>query len=561
MNLSGIAKTAAVSVLILAAVLISKDRVYGGLCAAFLIYVAVREFRSSKAADYRIKYLDELDRFCGNLKHHFYRTGSVRDAVFFGMDRIKQPLKKDLKEIFGMLESADIKTLGGVYQNSDKDKYLRLLLSLLMLIDENGDDLTGEGSVFMNSVMQLKMEAKDERRFIVTRRHKFMGLTLTAALPSATVLFIAAWGVSTNHELMTFYYGRAGTVFRMAILFVSLICYRITAGLREPDAAKDKEIRLLLGSGTVKLLTGLKLASRRIILFSMSGLVMLIAVCASHHDMKELLKTDVSNINMLCDVADGRQILAMENFIPKYTAKYAGQPESLPAADELAVMFLDEDGIRTDEVAGIASKEVIRRVDMINRQKPDLIDVIIVIAAGLTGAVYPYIGILFDRIMRDSRIKDEIMQFQTIIGIQKDVPGINPAVILESLESFSSIFRPYLKKCLNDYGVNENEALTVLRHSVTDPDFERIAECFMMADELGIKDAFDEIASEIRTFREDRRAERSIQLDNDTLLGSLTAIIPGGLILFGYLLIPFMVSALNMFNSYQDSLKDYISIT
>ena len=561
MNFTGIAKIAVISALVLLAVMVSKDRIYGGMCLCFLAYVALREYRTSKKADSQLKYLTELDRFCQNLKHVFFRTGSIRDAVFLGSGRVKQPLKKELEDIYGILESPDAGTLGSVYQNSDKDKYLRLLMSLFLLVEENGDSNTDEGSVFMNAVMQLRMEARDERRAISARRHKFMGLSLTAALPCASVLLIASWGAGVNPNLLTFYYGRTGTVFRIVILMISLICYRIVSGLKNPDIPQKEGIYLVVKGKRTDILENIGLNLRRTILFSFFGIVMLLSLLEAHHETVRLLKTDHSNINMLCDVADGRQIAAMEYLIPAYTQIYTEDSADHPAKDELAEILLEEDGIRTLEVASASAEEIIRRVEAIDDEKPDPIDLIIVIAAGLAGFFYPDLEVFFETLMRRSRIKDEIMQFQTIISMQKDVPGMSPILIMESLESFSDYFRPSLKTCLNDIGTNEEEALLRLKMSCTDPDFERIADCFMMADELGVTDAFDEISSEIRAFREDRRSERTIRIDNDVLLASLTAVIPGGLILFGYLLVPFMVSALNMFNSYQNSLKDYISIS
>ncbi|MBP5331380.1 MAG: hypothetical protein J6Y89_05970 [Lachnospiraceae bacterium] len=454
-----------------------------------------------------------------------------------------------------------MRTLGSVYRNSGNDRYLRLLMSLFMLVEENGDGTAQEGSVFMNAVMQLRMEARDERRFAVSRRHKFMGLTLTAALPVATAMFIAAWGVNTNPSLLEFYYGRAGTVFRIAILMLSLFCYRIVADLRDPEGFSGTRFRESLPDFGIHVTDRLRKPLKKAVIFSVSGMIMMASLMMSHNRMKELLKNDVSNINMICDVADGRQIAAMEYFIPVYTQMYAEGSVPLPSKDELTEMLLGENGIRSAEVAWITAEEILRRIGVIQAETADALDMIIAIVAGIVGVFYPKFEETVGKLMLESRIKDEIMQFQTIIGMQKDVPGISPLIIMESLENFSSYFSEPLKKCLNEYGINEQEALTELKLSSNDPDFERIADCFIMADELGVKDAFDEITSEIRAFREDRRTEKVIRMDNDVLLGSLTAVLPGGLILFGYLLIPFMISALNMFNSYQNSLTDYISIT
>ena len=559
MKVSKVLEISGSVILAAAAGYISDVPVFGALCMSFLIYVVYSEITCSSRTSEKISFLRELDRFLGNLRHHYYRTNSIRDALFFGSDGIGEPLRAELAVIQDIVESADLRTRGNVYQNSEKDKYLRLLMSMMMLMEENGDSCGPEGSVFINALMQLRMEVKDEKRMISNRKHKFMGLSLTASLPVCAVQFIAAWGVKTNPDLLLFYYGRWGMLFRLVILLISFICYRLIMNLKDTEYATEKKSfdAFLLKYRIDRIAKPLKRAA----VFCVMGIITFVSLITAHKEAVTLLAEDTSNVEMLCDIADGRQIAAMEYFIPLYTQELLKDINTDISRDELAGHLLEENGIRTKEVAETAADEIIRRVGSIRNERIDIWDVIIVLAAGLLGASYPDITGLFEKIAESGMIKNEIMQFQTIVSIQKDVQGISPVVMLESLESFGQRFKKPLRKCINDIGINEAEALQQFKYSCDDIDFERIADCFILADELGVKEAFDEISTEIKAFREDRRSEAVIRLDNDVLLGSLIAVIPGGLILFGYLLIPFMVSALNMFNSYQDSLKDFITIT
>ena len=539
---------------------LADDPFIGVIYTGFIVYVFVSEYKHSEETGKEIRFLTELDRFLGNLKHHYFRTGSIRDALFYAADGIKAPLSIELAEIAGILESPDLRTLGNAYQNSEKNRYLRLLMSMMMLVEENGDQDNENGSVFINAAMQLRMEVRDERRFIKNRKHKFMGLTWTAALPSLSVGFIASWATETNPNLLLFYYGRTGTLLRLTIAGISFVCYRFVSGLKNAGIESTNEEAL--GSNVIlRWLEGLKKGIKRIVLFCFTGLIVLSALMYSHKEAVRLLQTDTGNIEMLCDIADGRQIAAMEYLIPLYTRKLVMEKGPMPDVEELAGELLNEDGIGNAEVASSAAEEVIRRAEMAVSEGTDIIDLIVVLAAAAIAAFYPKLGGVFDKIVRNSKVKDEIILLQLIVSIQKDVPGISPRVIMETLESFSVYFKEPLRRCIDEYGICETEALEWLKNSCENTDFVRIVDCFIMADELGTETAFDEISSEIRAFREDRKAERTIDLENDVLLGTLAAILPGGIILFGYLLVPFMISALNLFNSYQNSLKDFISIT
>ena len=63
-----------------------------------------------------------------------------------------------------------------------------------------------------------------------------------------------------------------------------------------------------------------------------------------------------------------------------------------------------------------------------------------------------------------------------------------------------------------------------------------------------------EISREIENFKENRKLDRKIMLDSEVMLASLLAAIPGGLILFGYLLGPFMIRSVQIFNEYQSGI-------
>ena len=545
-----IVRAVIVVLIVLMSAVACDNPVFGGACAAFLMYVCVQEIESRGKTRKMLRFLSEMDVFLGNLRHQYFRTGLVRDAFYFANDGIGEELSPKIKEMLEILESEDIRTRGTAYLNSDNNKFLRLLMSIAMLVEENGDRRDRESeSVFINAIMQMRLEVRDERRYISSRMHKFTGLTLTSSIPLAAVPFIASWGVSTNSSLLLFYYGRTGSLLRAVLLVVCLLCYNAVRRLKDPEG------------NTVSAATGIPPETLRLILFSGAGLLMFVSLIIAHSQARKLIISDISNISMISEYADGKQLAAMEYLIPQYTLRLINGETVFADRDELAAVLLDEQGIRTSEVALACADEILERADSWKREHIDLPDAVAVLLAALMGFAFTSFEKLFDHALREGRIRDEIMQFQSIIAMQKDVPGITSVTIMESLESFARLFKGPIRKCLNNYGVNDILALTEMKESDRNADFRRIGDCFISADELGVKDAFDEISAEIRAFREDRNSDRNIILDNDALLASVLSIIPGGLILFGYLLVPFILSALSLFDVYQSSLKDYISIT
>ena len=137
----------------------------------------------------------------------------------------------------------------------------------------------------------------------------------------------------------------------------------------------------------------------------------------------------------------------------------------------------------------------------------------------------------------------------------KNIPGITAVSLLEEMELFSQIFKPAIRKCINEYNISDEKALRKMYETEKYAPFRRITDCFLMADELGLEDAFEEISAEIENFTENRKLERKILLDSEGMLGAVISVLPGGIILFGYLLLPFMVRSMQIFNEYQTGIS------
>ena len=486
--------------------------------------------------------------------------------------------------------------------------YERMLLSLARAVNENGDSCNNGRSVFVDSVMQLRNDVQDRRRLLGERKHRFTGLGLTASLPVLAVPFIAQWACDILPSLQSFYYGRTGVVVRLGLLVLTVVCYLLVARLRSGgDQIADLPI-------FVRRIQAIDKPKKQLYAMLATVLVMICCLCGGHANKRELLLEDVSDIDSLCETADSRQLAAMERLIPMYVEKLTETggvlPEGIVArtdaggvlsegsgtridaggvlsegsetridagtsgvtvSDEgketdtgtmelilqIKDALLNEQGIRTDAVAEAAAEEIVRRYTQYGREKYDLWDVLITLCCAVLAYFTPMLSEKFAGAFTVNRQQDEILIFQSLIHMQKNVPGMSPVTMLESMEQYSVCFKGSITRCLNDYNIDERAALTALAEAEPNPGFTGIIDCFMAVDEAGVESAFDEISDEIINFRENRKLAGSILLDNDALLASLLAVIPGGVILFGYLLIPFMLRSLSMFDTYQDVLSDY----
>jgi len=146
------------------------------------------------------------------------------------------------------------------------------------------------------------------------------------------------------------------------------------------------------------------------------------------------------------------------------------------------------------------------------------------------------------------------MQFESVINMEKDVNGMTVPVMLESMLAFASVTKGALIKTIMDYNTSESRAFNNLSEFSDDRSLKRLAGFFAMTDMLGIKHAFDEVSEELASMREERSLDRNMRLEDEVMFAGILGVIPGGLVVFGYLLVPFVVRSLEMFNTYSDSL-------
>ncbi len=553
------------------------------ISAIYMAYFYYMEFLSSAVTKLEIRFLKGFDSFLGTVRHYYYKTGSIKDALVMAEPDSDRIMRGHIRAMAACLNAADPVSEVNAFLNGGYHKHLKLFLTLARLVEENGDIEDENGSVFLNSCMHLKYDIEEEARFISEKRHRFSGLMYTAVLPVLAVPFVALWGVSTIPSLNLFYNGYVGAIAKTVLIFVSFICYSALLELRDGEKLGKKKHAIAAGLtglavwerivSAVMALSGKKpdriaedlkhlcqaykvktFYSLKLIYLFAGFIAAMIIFSMGHAESARIYKYDTSDISQLTSVADSRQLSAMEKLIPEYTAYILDRGLNIDKA-ELTERLLAEKDIKTETVAVPAAEEILKRIEKYRKEYMGPVDIVLALITALVLFSFPDIALLFRKALIEGRIRDEIMQYQSIIHMLKKVPGVSAFYILEEMERFSEIFRPAIKQCIDEYSISGEKALSRLYEADKSHEWRNLTDSFMMADEIGIEDAFEEISSEIENFKENRKLDRRILLDTEGMLGAVIAVLPGGLILFGYLLCPFMVRSMQIFNEYQGGLK------
>lgn len=559
--------------------------VYTFATAFIIAYIIGMEIVCASATKLEIKFLKEFDEFICSVKHYYYQCGSVREGIFYAGGECSRMMKGHADQIYKILCSPNVDLASREYLSSGYHKFLKLFLALAELVEENGDVKDEDGSVFLNSIMQLRNDIQADIRYIEKRRATFSGLTLTAGLPLIAVPYIAWWGQDTIPSLVNFYGGHTGFIIKLVLMMLTLICFNSVLRIREGDRLSKKTYPLAEKMASLfpfnrilntlinrnwrkaqRITDTLKRLSEKYtvrtfymvkcLYFIGAVAISVVVLTAGHIESRNILLTDVADLSNISTSADGRQIEAMERVVPQYTKWIIDNKFILDDKFEadLTQLVRNEQGIRTDAVATVATNEILTRVKNWRGEYFGWLDIVITVIASMLAFVAPNISLTFRRSLTENQMQGEVLTLQSIIYMLKSVPGTSAMLLLEEMENFSEIFKPSIQSCINQYNVNDREAFENLYLAEDYPGFRRIVDCFMNIDDMGVEEAFEEISSEIKNFKENRELERNLLLDKEAMLANILGVLPGGAILFGYLLVPFIVRSVVIFNSYNQDL-------
>lgn len=581
------------TILVFTLVFALRPTIYMFVTAVFLSYAMCTQSVLGTIKNEEIAFLGELDTFLASIKHYFYQTNSVREALLLTANTTTQKkMKMVAEELYEVLSAEDTYIERKKYMASSRSKYLKLFLLFAERVNEDGDIVDAEGSVFLSSIMQIRSDIQEERRLIQDKKHKFNFLGVIAAIIAVTLPYIQDWGIDTLPALSTFYHGRFGAGMMVLGFLLCYGCYRaiyllqgdadteggfskffvwlssvppisavctflVKRNAQKSDAMADR-LRRLGSNYPVR-----AVYAKKIVFFILSIVICTIVLITGHRERRHEILTETASLEEVSPTADGRQIEALKKIIPEYVARYVEEgredetvPEPEPLIQEL---YENELALKTKDVCADASTEIRGRVTDYFSEEFDFIDIIIIFVMSFLMYLMPNLGIIIQAMAMNSAMQQEVISFQGIIRALSRVPGVTPMLMLEAMEEFAKIFRKSIQNCLNEYPINDIEALQRMRAAEDYPGFRRLVDNFLMVDESGVQLAFEEVSAETKNFREDKKLEAAIALDNITTFASMVSMIPAMVVLFFYLLTPFMVKTLSMFSSYSDQLSNLAS--
>lgn len=458
-------------------------------------------------------------RILSGIRHQYYRSFHIAEAVRSAAAGLERTAAVQLEIIYGILSGKDRDSRILRYKKQVRNRFYRMLITQLAIVDEQGDE-QGEGgaSAMQHCLGCLRREVEQESRRKKQLAHLLAGLGLVIVVPVFTMPAIRRWAVGNLPELESFYRGMPGRIIELLALGVTLSMYLLL------DEWKGRRYQPAL-LGTAKRLSGKEPVQR------------FVQRCLVSRPDKNLRRA-----SELKKIGDARTV--EEFFLCRCIAAAAAEAGAL-------VLLLMLGGFS----ANAAMLEQGSAVTAGSEWKRIIFWMAVILAAPIFGYWQPVWRIWLERMFLTDRRREEVLCFQFVLSLEKKLPGVTTRELLEHIAEQAELYRESLMQCLGDYSRGEQEAFLALWRREDYAPFRRLADMFYMAGETGVAEAFDEVESDIEEFRENRKLETEIHQQNTAEAAMLLACIPGLLLLFGYLIVPFMKECFRMLAQYSGSIS------
>lgn len=169
----------------------------------------------------------------------------------------------------------------------------------------------------------------------------------------------------------------------------------------------------------------------------------------------------------------------------------------------------------------------------------------------LVAVVVYNLPMFFLKVMEEElqvNMQDEVIQYHSIILLLIYFENVNAMTILEWMNLFSNIFTMSIAKCMTEFTMDEKQALQNLYDAEPFEPFQRIVENLMMVDDVGVLQAFNELSATRKSNQETRSQDNKNIIAERVSKANLLMLIPLGVVVGGYMIIPLMAEAFSEMN-------------
>ncbi len=533
---------------------------------------------------------EQVDMF-SEMRHAYHEFNLVEEAVYEVAQNDELDVSRQAEKIYEILISDDPEMELEKYYDVAPNSFLKEFAGISYLTKEFGDRQDSDGaSLYLKNLNNITQEMQIE----ILKREKldyvFQSLAMIAALPILFLEPIKNWALNTFSFTSSFYEGKTGFLVQIILIIITFICYILVRKLKDNgsvDTGRDmqnpweqklykkkpikafidkimpkkdtKEYRLkikLMKESATKLKMEWLYIDR--CMYAILGFLISLFVFWQLHNLTisyiyEEPKADYNLLGMMSE-KDEKKAYAELEIHNKYIEKF--KSDKNVSRDTILNNIKEDEYYKTatDEEMESAADWIFEDLKTIQNEYLKWFEFLISFGVGAIAYYGPIWLLMFQKIMRQMEMENEVMQFQTIILMLMKIERVNVEMILEWLERYSNIFREPISKCVNNFESGPWEALEELKEDVAFPQLIRIVESLQSAvEKIPIRQAFDELDTERAYYQEKRKESNERLISRKSLIGKFVGFAPMVSLFVGYLIAPLciigLLSMTDAFNS------------
>ena len=529
---------------------------------------------------------EQLD-FFAEIRHAYHEYNMVEEAIYEVSQDDEKEVSRQAEKIYEVLISDDPETELEKYYDIAPNSYLKEFAGVSYLTKEFGDRKDKDGaSLYLKNLNNITQEMQIE----IMKRDKldyvFQSLSMISAVPILFLDVVKNWAIGQFAFTRQFYNGTLGFIFQVVLIAITFLSFVLTRKLKDngsvntasnmenpwqaklykkvpvkkfvdlfipkPGSKDYRKIVQLLKDSASKLKMEWLYINR--IVFAVGGFIVsfIILVAAHKIAINYQFTEPTSDYNLLGTMSESQEKKAMETtekdnfFLKKFQYDYDVTQSQLTAeiveSDQYGMCSADEIKIISDRIWG--------KLQIIQSEYVKWFEILIAFVFMIISYMGPVWLLVFQKIMRQMDMENEVMQFQTIILMLMKIERVNVEMILEWLERYSNIFREPISKCVNNYESGPWEALEELKNDISFQQLIRIVESLQAAvEQIPIRQAFDELDTE-RAYHQEKRKEGNERLiARKSKIGQVVGFAPMVLLFVAYLIAPMCVIGMTSMTS------------
>ncbi len=521
---------------------------------------------------------EQLD-FFAEIRHAYHEYNMVEEAIYEVSQDDEKEVSRQAEKIYEVLISDDPETELEKYYDIAPNSYLKEFAGVSYLTKEFGDRKDKDGaSLYLKNLNNITQEMQIE----IMKRDKldytFQSLSMISAVPILFLDVVKNWAIGQFAFTRQFYNGTLGFMVQVALIILTFLSFIIVRKLKDNgsvNTAKNMEnpwqaklykkpffkkivdcfipkqgtkdfrkiVQLLKDSASKLKIEWLYI--NRIAIAILGFILAVIILFAAHKMAINYQFTEpTADYNLLGTMSESQEKKARETtekdnyFLEKYRYDYDITEDELMEA----IAESDQYGMSSAEELETIKARIWEKLKIVQSEYVKWFEVLIALVVMVLAYQGPVWLLIFQKIMRQMDMENEVMQFQTIILMLMKIERVNVEMILEWLERYSNIFREPISKCVNNYESGPWEALEELKNDISFQQLIRIVESLQAAvEQIPIREAFDELDTE-RAYHQEKRKEGNERLiARKSKIGTAIGFAPMVILFVGYLIVPMCV--------------------